>query len=268
MGRKGRVAPAALAAAVLAALAWGLRARRGAVDAGRPVRLTHLGDVGSFLWSHTGPRLLAARGGDGPSGARWVVDWQTGVLERRPAMAPAERAALVGEFAAVHPAKVKPPVSPDGRRVAAGEPDTLVVVERTSRRRALLLRGGLRPAPRVDARWLYGPCWSPDGHRLAFTALEIRSGLPAEALTLLRSVSPPAAGPALAARAEAWRKLGARVGLWVVNADGTDARRILDHGLFQPEEGLTRARLWLQWSPDGRQIGFIRGGDVWAVVVR
>jgi TolB protein len=111
--------------------------------------------------------------------------------------------------------------SPDGRRVAfvSKQDDWIggdIFVADVVGRRLVNLRN---LTPRIDAspdiEPQYTPAWSPDGTRIAFTSY--RSG-----------------GPAI----------------WVMNADGSDARQLTSHG--------DHIDALPTWSPDNRSIAFQR----------
>jgi TolB protein len=115
--------------------------------------------------------------------------------------------------------------SPDGRRVAfvSKQDDRIggdIFVADVEGRRLVNMRN---LTPRVDAspeiEPQYTPAWSPDGTRIAFTSY--RSG-----------------GPAI----------------WVMNADGTGARPLTDHG--------DHIDAFPTWSPDNRSIAFQRNSPI------
>lgn len=246
----------------LGALLWG--AGPFTRQAAEPERLTRVGDVVSFLWSHTEPRLLLVRRRGEDAAGRWVAGIGTPTLEPWEGTTPAERAALAGEFGFVHPDRCTPHVTGDAARVATVYPEGLSVVEAASGKATPVLRAGSAPSTFVDARYVYAPAWAPDGRRLAFTALESRSRLPRPVRERLRALpAPNVVGDHL----EQWSQAGVRTAVWVLDTRTGFAWRVVDAGAFDPREGLTRTRLWLQWAPDGRRLGFIREGDVWAVPV-
>jgi TolB protein len=142
--------------------------------------------------------------------------------------------------------------SPDGRRIAfdGRAYDTLFDFD------VFVAAAGGRGARRITRgpdRDLM-PAWSPDGRTIAFSRQATEQGLP---------------------------------DIWLVGADGTDARLLVEGGLapsWAPDgsriafEGLggvvtvapdgTGGRTIASggepaWSPDGRRIVFVRAGDVW-----
>jgi len=82
-------------------------------------------------------------------------------------------------------------------------------------------------ARRVAAKATSGePAWSPDGRRIAFRRYDGQLG-----------------------------SIG-NSDLFVVNADGSELRRLTDHA-----ENVR----WFAWSPDGRAIAFLRNEEVYIV---
>ncbi|MFC1994704.1 S8 family serine peptidase, partial [Chloroflexota bacterium] len=109
--------------------------------------------------------------------------------------------------------------------------------------------------------------WSPDGSQIAFTS--DRDGTPDIWL-----MNPDGSGqtklldlPTTYDACPAWSADSAQIvfarhdgaaednGLWIVNADGSGLTRVCDHG------GIPT------WSPDGTEIAFGDGGDIWAINV-
>jgi dipeptidyl aminopeptidase/acylaminoacyl peptidase len=143
----------------------------------------------------------------------------------------------------------EPAWAPDGARLAFTSAGDVFTVRADGRAARRVTSGGGSAAP----------AWSPSGAQLAF----ITGG----ELLVARPDGTTVAGLAAGALSADWAPDGARLvvsrratagdqraELWIVGADG--AVRQLTGG---------HDDLAARWSPDGRQVAFVRGGDVWTV---
>jgi Tol biopolymer transport system component len=179
-----------------------------------------------------------------------------------------------------------PAWSADGRRLAYATSDALVVVANGHTRRLTLGRPAGEPAWAPDGTRLAftsagdvftvrpdghaarrvtsdggnaAPAWSPGGTQLAF----IRAG----ELVVARPDGTAVTGLGGGALSADWAPDGTRLivsrraldgdqhaELWVVGTDGGERPLTAGHDDFAA-----------RWSPDGRQVAFVRDGDVWTV---
>ena len=84
------------------------------------------------------------------------------------------------------------------------------------------------PAPDLQ------PDWSPDGTEIAF-------------MSTRDDPNPPCTSPC-------------RWEIYVMNADGTDVRRVTNFGTTNP------GTVWPAWSPDGTRIAYARNNHLWTIV--
>jgi Tol biopolymer transport system component len=158
---------------------------------------------------------------------------------------------------------VRPVWSPDGRRIAFTRYDSdpnyaiYIVAVRGGRERQLLPGGW-------PNRMYEGPTWAPGGRKIAFNNVEKGAVLvirpDGSNLRVLATIpqakvwrlewSPD--GRSIAFILDDFRRAGRREELWVMNADGTQPRRLVD--LRVDNRGRRDADF--AWSPDSRQIAF------------
>jgi Tol biopolymer transport system component len=155
--------------------------------------------------------------------------------------------------------------SPDGRRIAFegyddGDYMVYVVGADGSGERSLSPGASERPGGYA------GPAWSPGGRKIAVT--NVHEGA-------VYVIGPDGSGGRVLARMEradatwgvAWSPRGRRIAfirdslLWVMNADGTRPRRLVDDKVDNP--GARRSDF--AWSPDGRRIAFSMHREIFVV---
>jgi Tol biopolymer transport system component len=120
-----------------------------------------------------------------------------------------------------------PTFSPDGEKIAYA-----ASYEAGTRGIYVMNRSGNDKKALTNSNNLpeYGPTWSPDGKKIAFVRQE--------------RVSTPEGQ-------SDWQ-----VDVWVMNADGSEQKKLTDD--FNHEGTPT-------WSPDGTEIAFVDGPDIWTV---
>ncbi len=123
-----------------------------------------------------------------------------------------------------------PEFSPDGTKIAFSGTQH-VLEDRYSDIYVMARSGkGKKALTNTDDRNEWGPAWSPDGTKIAF--LRERPFTSPDGST------------------------GTQPDLWVMNADGSEKRRITDDPAF--ENGIT-------WTPDGTKIAFEKDADIWTI---
>ena len=171
-----------------------------------------------------------------------------------------------------------PAWSPDGRKIAFVEGSNLSVVnaDGSGRRR---LAGNQVPGSRTGG-WMSISAWSPDGRKILFLS---DKGIPCDAcyriyvvnadgsgerrLTNNRTPGPPTPSTVQSNFAPAWSPDGRRIAfvrttgflsplgeVWVMNADGTEQRRLTREASGWPYFALA-------WSPDGQKLAFTSDRD-------
>lgn len=210
------------------------------VDGSRPFRLTKGRDYAPS-WSPRGRYVVFVRQVTTTTNQIVVADARGRILRR---------------FGV--PYSSDPAWSPDGRRIAYGAGNKIVVATTAG-----------RPVSEIQTRTLTsGPAWSPDGRRIAYGELEEMQIQERDPLTLRRifvvnadgtgrraltgNGSDPTWSPdgSKLAYVQHALRLAERGSIVVANADGSAPRRLTRSS--EPESSPA-------WSPTGRLIAFVRG---------
>ena len=119
------------------------------------------------------------------------------------------------------------------------------------------------------------PTWSPDGTKIAFShgdGFDAEFNPDNEQIWVMNSdgsnAHPITTGPAPKDQVPDWSPDGSKIsfaagffgsgGIWTINADGTDARQLTGCGASDPSPCPAGDDFGTAWSPDGKQIVFLR----------
>jgi Tol biopolymer transport system component len=109
----------------------------------------------------------------------------------------------------------------------------------------------------------WGPEWSPDGQRIAFTSDRDGLGYQIYVMNADGSGQTRLTDPPGASASPAWSPDGQNLvfgksdgDLWIMDADGSDQTRVAS---LPSSDGDA------DWSPDGSRIAFVRGYEIWVI---